>query len=151
MAQQGMGNVNQTLLYPGNATQARSRKIKRGTWRGTLIHALEKRLREREKKKTALEGLGPLIYWTLPFVGLHPCPFFLVPRRSHSKCPCSICVHAKTKEESQQKSKETNGRRSILKEKLAKDAKRGQTSMWYTRRSKGAYYHTKRGVLGGQI
>ena len=64
MAQQGMGNVNQTLLYPGNATQARSRKIKRGTWRGTLIHALEKRLRkrEREREKTALERLGLLIY-----------------------------------------------------------------------------------------
>ena len=29
---------------------------------GTLIHALEKRLREREIEKTTLEGLGPLIY-----------------------------------------------------------------------------------------
>ena len=48
----------------------RARKVK-GTRRGvTLIHALEKRLREREKEKTTLKGLGPLIYCTLPFVGL---------------------------------------------------------------------------------
>ena len=34
-----------------------------GTRRGgTLIHDLEKRLRERKKEKTALEGIGPLIY-----------------------------------------------------------------------------------------
>ena len=37
-------------------------KVK-GTKRGeTLIHALEKRLKEREKEKTTLEGLRPLIY-----------------------------------------------------------------------------------------
>ena len=35
----------------------------KGTKRGeTLIHALEKRLKEREKEKTTLEGLRPLIY-----------------------------------------------------------------------------------------
>ena len=50
MAQQGTENVKQTLPYPGNATQAKSKKIKGGTWRGTLIHALEKRLRERKRK-----------------------------------------------------------------------------------------------------
>ena len=50
----------------------RARKIK-GTRRGrTLIHALEKRLREREKEKTTHEGPGPLTYSTFPFVGLHP-------------------------------------------------------------------------------
>ena len=47
-------------------------KIKGTTGGGTLIHALEKRLREREKEKTILEGLGPLIYKKLPIVGLHP-------------------------------------------------------------------------------
>ena len=37
--------------------------IIKGTRRGgTLIHALEKRLREREKEKTTQEGLGPIIY-----------------------------------------------------------------------------------------
>ena len=51
MAQQGTGNVKQTLPYLGNTAQARSRKIKGGTWRGTLIHALEKRLRERERER----------------------------------------------------------------------------------------------------
>ena len=39
-----------------------ARKIK-GTRRGgTLIHDLEKKLRERGKEKTTQEGLGPLIY-----------------------------------------------------------------------------------------
>ena len=37
-------------------------KGKGGTWRGTLIHALEKRLRKREKEETTQEGLGPLFY-----------------------------------------------------------------------------------------
>ena len=49
--------------------------LKGSTWRGTLIHALEKGLerererererekeREREREKTTLEGLGLLIY-----------------------------------------------------------------------------------------
>ena len=39
------------IPYPGNATQAKSRKSKRDTWRGTLIHALEKRLIERERER----------------------------------------------------------------------------------------------------
>ena len=39
-----------------------ARKIK-GTRRGgTLIHAPEKRLREKGKKETTQEGLGPLIF-----------------------------------------------------------------------------------------
>ena len=61
MAQQGTENVKQTLPYPRNATQARSRKSKVGTWMGTLIHALEKRLRERERENCS-GRLGPLIY-----------------------------------------------------------------------------------------
>ena len=61
MAQQGIGNVKQTLPYLGNVAQARSRKIKGDTWLGTLIDALEKRLKEREEK-TALESLSPLIH-----------------------------------------------------------------------------------------
>ena len=39
------------MPYPGNAAQAKSRKSKRDTWRGTLIHALEKRLIERERER----------------------------------------------------------------------------------------------------
>jgi len=34
MAQQGTGNVKQTLPYLGNATQVRSRKSKRGYMEG---------------------------------------------------------------------------------------------------------------------
>ena len=37
-------------------------KIKSTRSGGTLIHALEKRFKEREKEKTTLEGQGPLIY-----------------------------------------------------------------------------------------
>ena len=50
MAQQGIWNIEQTLPYPRNAAQAKSRKSKRGTWRGTLIHALKKRLKEGDRR-----------------------------------------------------------------------------------------------------
>ena len=62
MTQQSTGNVKQILPYLGNMAQAKSRKCKGYKERGTLIHALEKWLREREKEKTTLEGLVPLIY-----------------------------------------------------------------------------------------
>ena len=59
MAQQGTGNVKQTLSYLGNAVQARSRK-KNGTGKGgTLIHALKKRLKERGKRKPLRRGWPP--------------------------------------------------------------------------------------------
>ena len=67
--------VKQTLPTFQGYGPIRSRKSKKGTWRGgTLIQALEKRLREKEKEKTTFEGLGPLIYWTLPFMDLHALP-----------------------------------------------------------------------------
>ena len=46
------------------------------------MRALEKRFKEREKEKTALEGQGPLIYWSLPFLGLRllACIFALFAR-----------------------------------------------------------------------
>ena len=50
MAQQGKGNIKQTLPYPGNTSQAKSRKKKRGIVRGTLILALEKRLKEGDRR-----------------------------------------------------------------------------------------------------
>ena len=50
MAQQGIGIVKQILPYSGKAGQARRRKIEGNRWRGTLIHALEKRLKERERE-----------------------------------------------------------------------------------------------------
>ena len=56
MAQQGTRNVKHTLSYLGNAVQARSKK-KNGTRKGgTLIHALKKRPREREKRKPLGRG-----------------------------------------------------------------------------------------------
>ena len=95
MAKQGTGNVKQTFPYPGNATQARSRNNK-GTRRGgTLIHALEKRLREREKEKTTQEGLGPIIYWTFPFVGLHLLACTLTPFCLHlGGCTLTPSIYA---------------------------------------------------------
>ena len=60
MAQQDTKNVKQTLPYLGNAAQAKSMKVKGTRREETLIHALEKRLREREKERTTMEGLGPL-------------------------------------------------------------------------------------------
>ena len=50
MAQQGMGNIKQKWSYLGNAAQAKSMKSNGGTWRGTLIHALEKRLKEGDRR-----------------------------------------------------------------------------------------------------
>ena len=50
MAKQGIGNIKQILPYLGNVAQAKSRKSKGGKWRRTLIHALEKRLGEVDRK-----------------------------------------------------------------------------------------------------
>ena len=79
MAQKGTRNVNQTLPYLGNMAQARSRKIRRGTWMEALIHALEKRLREREREDRS-RGAKPLGLMIIALYGLgssclHPCPF----------------------------------------------------------------------------
>ena len=64
--------------------------------RGTLIHALEKRLREREREDSSGRARPP-IYWSLPFA----------PRRLHpsSKCSCSMHGHAKTKEQARRQAK----------------------------------------------
>ena len=40
----------QTLSYSGNAAQAKSRKSKGSTWRGTPIHALEKRPKDGDRR-----------------------------------------------------------------------------------------------------
>ena len=54
---------------------------KKGTWRGTLIHALEKRLRERDRENH-FGGARPPNLLKIPLRGLassclHPCPFCL--------------------------------------------------------------------------
>ena len=96
------------MPYPRNATQARSKKIKRGTWRGTLIHILEKRLSEREREDRS-KGARPPNLLNIALYGLASLPFLLVPKRSHScsKYPHPMRVHARTEETSQQISKET--------------------------------------------
>ena len=103
---------------------------------GTLIHALEKRLREKEKK-TALKGLGPLIYWSFPFVGLHPYPFCLH-LGGHTLAPSILapCVYMERpkKQASRQAKKQTNEIGKACKEQASKDAKQGQTNMWSTQK-----------------
>ena len=50
------------IAIPRECGPGKAGKVK-GTRRGgTLIHALEKRLRERGTEKTTWERLGPLIY-----------------------------------------------------------------------------------------
>ena len=93
---------------------------------------------EKGKEKTALESLGPLIYQSLPFVGLHP----------H---PCSKHVHAKTKEISQQTSKETHRRRSMIKTSQEKTPNKGKQTYEAYKGGKQACYQTKEGVIGGQM
>ena len=81
-----------------------------GTRRGgTLIHALEKRLREREREDRSGVARPPNLLIIAPY-GLASLSFLLMPMRSHlcSKSPCSIRVHATIKEISQQTSKGRN-------------------------------------------
>ena len=47
------------IIILGNATQERSKKIKWGTWMGTLIHALEKRLKGRERENRSKRARSP--------------------------------------------------------------------------------------------
>ena len=81
MAQQGTGNVKQTLPHPRNMAQAGRGKIKGGTWMGTLIHALKKRLKEREKENRSRGAKPPNLLIIAPYglasFCLHPCPFCL--------------------------------------------------------------------------
>ena len=63
---------------------------------GSLIHALKKRLRGRERE-VCLGGVGPFNLLIIALCGLASLPFLLAPRKSH---PCSVCVYAKTKETS---------------------------------------------------
>jgi len=86
--------------------QAISRKIKGGTWKGTQIHALEKKLRKRERENN-YKGASPLMYWTFPLGGLASLPFSLMPRRScpRSKRLGSMHVHATNKEQANRQAK----------------------------------------------
>ena len=81
--------------------QAGRGKIKGGTWMGTLIHALKKRLKEREKENRSRGAKPPNLLIIAPY-GLASLPFLLAPRKLHSyaKYPHFMHVHAKTKETS---------------------------------------------------
>ena len=104
------------MPYPRNVAQERSRKIKWGACMGTLIHALEKRLKEREREGRS-RGARPFNLLIIAICGLASLPFLLVPKRLClcSKRPCSMRVHAKTNETSQQTSKETHRRGIMIK------------------------------------
>jgi len=80
-----------------------------------LIHALENRLKDREREDLS-RGARPLDLLNIALCRLASLPFLLAPRRSRPcfKRPCLMCVHAKTRETSQQTSKETNERKSML-------------------------------------
>ena len=92
---------------------------KEDTWRETLIHALEKRLRERERENHS-GGAGPpnllniAPWWACIFL-LASLPISLAPRRScpRSKCPSFMHVRATSKETSQQTSEEKNRRKAF--------------------------------------
>ena len=60
MAQQGTRTVNTDIAIFRERSPSKEQENKRG-YRGTLIHALEKRLRERERENYS-GGARPLIY-----------------------------------------------------------------------------------------
>ena len=115
MTQQGTGNVKQTLPYPGNVAQAKSRKSKWVKVKGNPNTYSKEEVLEREIERHNHSGrLGlystkhrPL--WACVFL-LASLPFLLMPRGSHpySTHPCSKHVHATNKESSQQTSKGEN-------------------------------------------
>ena len=92
---------------------SKKQENKRGTWRGTLIHALEKRLRERERED-CFGGARPPNLLNIALCGLAPFCLHPFPFCSHLGGR-TLTLYAKTKETSQQTSKETNGRKSMLK------------------------------------
>ena len=100
------------IVIPREHGPSKKQESKRGTWRRALIYALEKKLRDKEREDR-FRGARPPNLLNLDLYGLASFPFLLTPGRSH---PRSMRVPAKTKEASQQTSKEINGRRSMLKD-----------------------------------
>ena len=152
MAQQGTWNAKQTLSYPGNAGQTNSRKSKGyKERRNPNTCSREEAWREREKEKTTLEGLGPLIYWTLPFVGLHPYPFCLclggLTFAPNVHAPC-VYIQRQKKHGSRQAKKETKKTKRACKEHTNNGGKQSILSIW---KGKQVCYQAKWGVLGRQM
>ena len=59
------------IAIPREHGPSKQQEDKRGYMNGDPNTCSREEALKRGKKKTTLEGLGPLIYWSLPFVGLH--------------------------------------------------------------------------------
>ena len=98
---------------PRERGQSKEQENKRGTWRGTLIHALEKRLRERERENRFVRARPPNIL-KIALCGLasscfHPCPLYLCLRgRTFTPCIHVPCVYMqRQKRQASKQEKET--------------------------------------------
>ena len=86
------------IAMPMELAQARCRKVKGGTWMGTLIYALEKRLKERERENRFGKARPPnlliIALCGLASFYLHPCPFFLfLGSRTLPSSILTLCVY----------------------------------------------------------
>ena len=122
------------IAIPMELAQARCMKVKGGSWMGTLIYALEKRLKDRERENRFGEARPPnlliIALCELASFCFHPCPFCLC-LGSHILAPSILtpCVYMQRpkKQANRQVKKQTKEKHA--KDKLGKDAKREQTNM----------------------
>ena len=122
------------IAIPMELAQARCRKVKGGTWMGTLIYALEKRLKEREREnrfgKARPSNLLIIALCELASFCFHPCPFWLcLGSRTLAPSILAPCVYMQRpkKQANRQAKKQTKEKHA--KDKLGKDAKCEQTNM----------------------
>ena len=148
------------IAIPMELAQARCRKVKGDSWMGTLIYALEKRLKERERENRFGEA-RPHNLLIIALCGLasfcfHPC-LFCLHLRNRTVAPSILapCVYMQ-----RQKSRQAKKRikEKHAKDKLGKDAKHGQTNMLSNKRgvsqedkcSFGSSVHSSIGLEYGQ-
>ena len=111
---------------------------------------LQRRSLEKGKEKTTLEGARPpnLLNIALCWLAsscLHLALFAITQEVAPcSKYPRSMHVHAKTKETSQQTSKETNKRKSMLKTSQEKMPNGANKHVKHTKRQKKTCFKTRR-------
>ena len=124
------------IAIPMELAQARCRKVKGDSWMGTLIYALEKRLKERERENRFREA-RPHNLLIIALCGLasfcfHPCPFCLhLGSRTLAPSILAPCVYMQ-RQKSRQAKKQIKEKHA--KDKLGKDAKHGQTNMLSNKR-----------------